>query len=338
MKEEIKNGNYSILSKELQKQLASSNKSILYIPRRGSSTFILCRDCGYVIKCSHCDVPMVLHRIGGKLLCHHCGNEEKPPSLCPSCKGYRIKYFGAGTQRVEAELEKMFPKIKIFRLDSDTAKKPEEQQQIIDRFHKSKQSILIGTQMIFDKNIKPTGLVGIISLETVLNLPDYRSSERVFRTVNRLEEICKKTLLVQTYSPENFAIQTAVDNSWKKFYNKEIQVRRTFHYPPFSRIIKLSFEHKNVKQAEQEAKILLEKLMQQLKQLAINNKQLAILGPIPAFIPKVAGKYKWQIIIKNKIPASPLSSQGGKDLKNRNKLLRIVPSIWEIEIDPESLL
>jgi len=327
MRKEIKSGNYSIFSQELQKKLKKSKKSILYISRRGTATFILCRDCGYIIKCPRCEVPMTYHQ-NPKLLCHHCGNEEKPPALCPNCKGYRIKYFGAGTQRVEIEIKKLLPKAKIFRLDSDTARKPEQQQKIINKFNALKNGILIGTQMLLEKDIKPTDLVGIVSVETILNLPDYRSSERVFKILNQLQLMSKKEFLIQTYNPKNTAIKNALDKNWKKFYDEEIKIRRAFNYPPFSQIIKLNFEHKDPQKAEQEAKILFEKLKTQAKNFQFSIFNFQLFGPVPAFIPRIKGKYRWQIIIKNKI----------KNLKQRNKLLIIVPSNWNIEVDPESLL
>jgi len=330
LREQIKKGNYSILSKELQEKIKKYKKAIFYIPRRGTASVVLCRDCGYVLKCPNCEVSMVYHQ-GPKLLCHHCGVEQKPPVLCPNCQSYRIKYFGVGTQKVEIEIKKLFPQKKVLRLDSDTAKTPAEQQKIINRFHKLKNAILIGTQMLFEKNIKPADLVAIISIETILNLPDYRSSERVFRIINQLKKMTKKYFLVQTYNPENFAIKTVIDNNWKKFYTEELKIRKTLNYPPFSQIIKLTFEHKNSQKAKQEAKILFEKLKIQINNFFAQDEpapEWQLLGPVPAFIPRVAGKYRWNIIIKSKI----------KNLKKRNKLLIIVPSTWEVEVDPDSLL
>ncbi len=335
LRDEIKNKNYSIISKQLQTQLLNSKKSILYISRRGASTFILCRDCGHVLKCPNCDVPLVYHQ-GPKLICHHCGAEQKPPSVCPNCKGHRIKYFGAGTQKVETEIKKIFSAsfsrkktIEIFRLDSDTAEKPNHQQQIISKFNQAANAVLIGTQMLIDKNINSANLSAIISIETLLNLPDYRSSERVFQIVNKVRGMSKNHFYIQTYNPENFVFKAAVENSWKKLYNKEIEIRKSLNYPPFSQIVKLSFKHKNPKKAEQEAKILFTKLEQQIKSgLKDKESKIDLLGPVPAFIPKVAGKYQWHIIIKNRI----------RNLKNRNKLLQIIPSNWEVEVDSSSLL
>jgi len=327
MREELRNRNFSIISRELQERLNKVNKSILYIARRGTATFILCRECGYVSMCSDCDVPMVYHedKPSKRLTCHHCGKDDIAPVLCPKCRSIKIKYFGAGTQKVESEIKKIFPERKIFRLDSDIAEKPEQQQKIIQEFSKENSAILIGSQMLFSKNLK-ADLVAIISIETILNLPDFKSSERVFQTINQLQKMTNKYFLLQTYGPDNFAIKTAIENNFTKFYNEEIKIRKLFNYPPFSQIIKLSFEHKNPEKARNETKILLQKLKTQIKNLKITD--LDLFGPVPAFVSRVANKYRWNIVIKSKI----------KDLKLRNRLLIIIPSTWNIEVDPETLL
>lgn len=329
MRQEIKEGNFSIISKDLKSALEKHKKAILYIPRRGDSTFIFCRDCGYVLKCSQCDVPLVLHRREGKLLCHYCNAEKQPPALCPNCKGYRIKYYGIGTQKVESEIKKLLPKTKIFCLDSDTAKTSIAQKRIIDEFNKKEAAILIGTQMLFEKNIKPVSLVAVVSIETILNLPDYRSSERVFEVLSRLKKLSNNLFFVQTYNPENFAINCALENNWKKFYQQEIKLRKTLNYPPFSQLVKLIFEHKDFKKVKTEAEILLKKLEFQASKLnLLKERKVQFLGPSPCFIPKIRKKYRWQIVIKSNVKEPGL----------RNQLLITVPSNWHIEIDPESLL
>ena len=329
MRQEIKEGNFSIISRDLKSALEKYKKAILYIPRRGDSTFIFCRDCGYVLKCSQCEVPLVLHKRENKLICHYCNNEEKPPALCPNCKSYRIKYYGAGTQKVESEIKKILPKIKIFRLDSDVIKNPASQKKVINQFNREKTAILIGTQMIFEKNIRPVELVAVASIETILNLPDYRSSERVFEILSRLKKMSNNLFFVQTYNPENFAINCALKNNWKKFYQQEIKLRKTLNYPPFSQLIKLVFEHKELKRVKTETEILLKKLEFQASKLnLLKEKKVQFLGPSPCFVPKIRKKYRWQIVIKSNI----------KELGLRNQLLMTIPSNWHIEIDPESLL
>jgi len=327
MREEIKNGNFSIISRKLQEDLTKYNKSILYIARRGTATFILCRECGYVSMCPDCDVPMIYHedKPSRRLVCHHCGKDDIAPVLCPKCKSIKIKYFGAGTQKVGSEIKKLFPDKEIFRLDSDVAEKPFQQEKIIKEFNQNKSAILIGSQMLLNKGLK-ADLVAVISIETILNLPDYKSSERVFQTINQLQKMAKKDFLIQTYKPDNFAIKTVLANDFKKFYDEEIKIRKAFNYPPFSQIIKLSFEHKDPITAKNQAKILMEKLKTQIKNLKTSDIEL--FGPVPAFISRIAGKYRWNIILKSKT----------KNLETRNRLLIIVPSIWSIEVDPESLL
>jgi len=348
MREEMKNGNFSIISRGLQEALNKADKSILYIARRGTATFILCRECGYVSMCPACDVPMIYHedKPSRRLVCHHCGKDDIAPVLCPKCKSIKIKYFGSGTQKVESEIKKLFPDknpekspaaingARIFRLDSDTAEKPEQQQKIIKEFNQNKSAILIGSQMLLNKGLE-ADLVAVISIETILNLPDYKSSERVFQTINQLQKMAKNDFLIQTYKPDNFTIKTALANDFKKFYDEEIKIRKAFNYPPFSQIIKLSFEHKDPITTKNEAKILMEKLKTQIKNFQpkagpprAEKIDVELLGPVPAFIPKVARIYRWNIIIKSKI----------KDLNLRNRILIIVPSRWEIEVDPESLL
>jgi primosomal protein N' (replication factor Y) len=329
MREEMKKGNFSIISHELQEKLKNSKKSILFIARRGTSTFVLCRSCGYVSMCKNCDVPMVFHedKPSRRLVCHHCGKDDIAPVLCPRCKSIKIKYFGAGTQKTESEIKKMFPDKKVFRLDSDVSEKPLEQEKIIKEFLAAENTILVGSQMLLNKNLK-ADLTAIISIETILNLPDFKNSERVFQVINQLHNMSNGDFMVQTYNSDNFTIKTALENNFSKFYNEEAKNRKAFDYPPFSQIIKLGFTHKSPQVAGDEAKILITKLKQQKKHLAINDEQLAIIGPVPAFVPREKESYHWNIILKSRI----------SDLNLRNRLLIIVPSRWEIEVDPESLL
>ncbi|MFH1997298.1 MAG: primosomal protein N' [Patescibacteria group bacterium] len=324
MRQEMKQGNYSIISKELEERIKKYKKAILYITRRGTSTFVLCRECGYTANCKNCDAPMVFHeslrKTNKSLLCHHCSKQDIAPVLCPKCRSIKIKYFGSGTEKVESELKKIFPN--VLRMDGDISEKPEQQEKIIKEFKKTN-SILIGTQMILNKDIK-ADLTGIISIDTLLNLPDYHNSEKIFQIINKLKQMSNKEFVLQTYSPENNTIQNAIANNIKTFYNQEIKTRKLFSYPPFSQIIKLSFEHKNPIIAKDQVKILLEKLKQQKKNLNLN---LEIIGPIPGFISKVRNQYKWNILIKSK-----------EKIEKRNKLLIIVPSNWEIQVDPETIL
>jgi len=329
MREEMRKGNFSIISKGLEEKLRNSKKAILYIARRGTSTFILCRECGYVSMCKDCELPMVFHedKPSRRLVCHHCGKDDIAPVLCPNCKSAKIKYFGAGTQKVESEVKKLFLEKTALRLDSDIAEKSAQQEKILKYYKEGKNVILVGSQMLLNKNLK-SDLAAIISIETILNLPDFKSQERVFQIINQMQKKAEKEFFLQTYNPENFTLKTALENNFEKFYNEEIKNRKAFNYPPFSQIIKLTYGHKNPLQAKNQARILDEKLKTRIRQLAITNEQLAMLGPIPAFVLKEKNRYYWNIVLKSRI----------EDLNLRNKLLIIVPSDWEIEVDPETLL
>jgi primosomal protein N' (replication factor Y) len=337
LRNELKEKNFSIFSRLLQEKikttLAEKQQIILFINRRGSSTSLLCRDCGFVPRCPNCDVPFVYHLSPVQFRCHHCGHSELPPILCPQCLGTRIKYFGTGTQKVETEFKKLFPNIPVARFDSDTTKIADAGKEIIEDFNNKKIQVLIGTQIIFNKITQKAPLVALMLADTLLYIPDFRSNEKTFQIINHLKNLAGKDFILQTYSPENKAIQYAVKNDYKSFYQEEIATRHTLGYPPFSQLIKLSFQHKNAKKAEQEAKILTEKLKQQINNQIkttklTTNQLITILGPSPAFISKIKNKYIWQIILKSKIA----------DLKLRNQIFQIIPPDWTIDIDPLQII
>lgn len=356
MKEEIKRGNSSAIGKELRKTIeetiAQKGKIILLINRRGASTFILCRDCGYVAKCSECEAPLVYHLDSNALLCHHCVKKLTPPNLCPKCKSWRIKYLGGGTQKIIHEIKNLFPGASALRLDSDIAKKLSEQEKIWNDFIAKDNQILVATQLVLKFLIAPIAqypmtniqTTGIVNIDISLNMPDFRSGEKLFQIISKIRQFASPPyFLIQTYHPENSTIKYAAKNDFESFYKEEIKNRKMFSYPPFSKIIKLTYRHKNPKKAEEEAKILYAKL----NQFLITNKPcpkpsdsdqnqeiITLLGPVPAFVPKIKNHYIWHIIIKlkNSIP----SEVGGQ--KSKISLLNMAGSGWKIDVDPENLL
>ncbi len=354
LRNELKEKNFSIFSRFLQEKiesaLAKKQQIILFINRRGSSTSLLCRDCGFVPRCPNCDVPFIYHLSPVQFRCHHCGHAELPPVLCPQCLGTRIKYLGTGTQKVEIEFKNLFPDVSVARFDSDTLSLPASAisarppvipapssvipaqagihaDKLIADFNSKKIQVLIGTQIIFNKITKKSPLIALMLADTLLYLPDFRSNERTFQTINHLKNLSSKDFIIQTYSPENKAIQYAAKNDQKSFYQEEISARETLSYPPFSQLIKLTFQHKNAKKTESEAKILSEKLKRQISLIPYSSP-ISILGPSPAFISKIKGRYAWQIVLKSKIT----------DLKLRNKILSIIPPNWIIDIDPLQII
>ena len=348
MREELKAKNFYVFSFALEdaikKALAQKKQVILFANRRGAANFILCRDCGHVINCPDCEVPMAFHLINGQaqLFCHHCGRKDTPPGRCPACHDYRIKTVGSGTQKIETEAQRFFPDAKIARLDSDLAPKPNQQQKIIAKFKEKEIDILITTQIIFSwaeeiKSISPA-LVAMLSADTLLYLPDFRSGERTWQIITVLRQLLgksnddQKKFIIQTYNPDNSAIKYAAQNNWTNFWQEEIETRQALNYPPFSQIVKLTFRHRDGKKAGQEAKILTAKLQQ-----ANKDEKIEISSALPAFVPRERGKFVWNIIIKFSVDnQKPVISNAF--LQHRNLLLQYVPQNWEIDIDPENLL
>lgn len=357
MRQEMKNGNFSIFSRQLktaaENALKNNKQIIFFINRRGTANFILCRDCGYTGQCQNCESTLAYHLVNGKptLFCHHCGHKEEPPAICPKCQSWRIKTVGTGSQKVESEAKKIFPEAKIERLDSDIAPLPKDQEKTIERFAKKEINILVATQTILSwtdriSTAEP-GLIGLISTDTLLHLPDYRSGERTFQIIQKLKSLLAPPfvkpasslspfdkgglggiLLLQTYNPENLVLQAAAQNNWQEFFKEELESRKILNYPPYSQIAKLTFRHKDGQKAGREAKILVAKL-----QRANKNETIEISPALPAFIPREKGKFVWNIIIK-----FPISPPDFAFLQNRNSLLQYVPSNWKIDIDPENLL
>lgn len=325
MRDEIRKGNYSIFSDALLDKLKYAvrhkRKAVLFVNRRGTFRFVMCRDCGLTVKCKNCEVPMVCHEpIGEKkigiLKCHHCGFKLAIPSRCLRCGGTRIKGFGIGTQRVVQELKKIFPQTNILRIDSDVSKSSPPIR-LADKFQ-----IVVGTQMIFSlPGLKKTDLVGIISIDSMLNLPDWHSGEKTFQIISKLGNLSDQ-VLIQTYNPESFIIQTAAKSDYENFYDKEIEQRKELFYPPFSRLIKLTYRDKIGYRAQNQA----QQLESLIKKSGSLSEHFDILGPTPAFIPKEKNKWIWQIVLKI------------KDEKAKSDLLKLIPGGWEIEVDPESLL
>lgn len=337
MRDELRNGNTSPISYLLHEAIAETlNKKkqiVLFINRRGSATFVLCRDCGYTAECPNCNIPLTYHQQHKhhthQLLCHHCSYKIPIPTSCPVCNSTRIKYFGTGTQRIESEITRQFPKTTITRMDSDTAERRGSHKKIYKAFEKKEIDILIGTQMITKGwDIPSVDLIGIIAADTLLHLPDYKSSERAFQL---LTQVAGRTgrgkdrglVHIQTYNPDHPVINAVKSYSQQQLLNKEIVERFEFQYPPFVQCIQILIEHNNPKKAQQLAKNTHNVLLQHAP------KNTQILGPSPAFIARKNKKYRWNILLK-----LPMNT----DLNKRNALLGLLPEQALIDIDPESLL
>jgi len=340
MRKEMEDGNKTIFSKVLHQgirdALDKKNQIILFLNRRGFSTFVSCRKCGLVMKCPKCDVSLTYHMDKNMLNCHYCGYAAKVPDICPSCKSNYIKYFGVGTQKVESEVKKYFPDAKVLRMDFDTTSAKGSHERIYNAFKNNEADILIGTQMISKGlDFKGVTLVGIIAADLTLNIPDYKSSERTFQLITQVSGRAGRgsidgLVIVQTYSPMHYSIQAAMHNDYVNFYNKEILIRKSFIYPPFSSLMDILVSS----QIDKEAKDVISQITDKLKCIIGSEKDITILGPSRAPISKINTYYRWQTIIKGTV-GDTLKKQV-KELANTVSAKNISTKI-SIDINPSSM-
>lgn len=308
LKQELANGNRTMISvklyKLIQENLKNKKQTILFLNRRGFSTFIMCRDCGYVAKCKNCNISLTYHKKEEKLKCHYCGYEEGIHKICPECGSKKIKYFGTGTQKLELEINKIFPNASTIRMDIDTVTKKNSHEEILERFNKEQIDILIGTQMIVKGHHFPNvTLVGVVSADGSLNIDDYRASERTFDLLVQVagragRERQQGNVIVQTYNPDNYSIQYAKKQNYDDFYNIEIKLRNQLRYPPFCDIIMFGISG----EMEEVVSKTANKLYKELKESIEQEELIAnILKPLPAPIDKIKNRYRWRIIIKAKV-------------------------------------
>lgn len=316
MREELRSGNKSIFSRKLyvsmKEKLEKGEQIILFLNRRGFSTFVSCRSCGYVFECEDCDISMTYHK-NGFLVCHYCGKTKKQPNLCPKCGSKYVKFFGAGTQRVEEEVRRYFKNAKILRMDVDTTRTKDSHEKIYNAFKAREADILIGTQMVskgldFDN----VTLVGVLSADMSLNLPDYRSAERSFQIITQVAGRAGRgekqgEVIVQTYTPEHYSLRYAKEYDYEGFYEKEFTIRAVMGYPPFGRILLINGTGKN----ESELKSQMILLGKKVKEKAEAYGGLQVLGPTPCIIYRIKENYRWQIIIKGEF-----SSKFSKSIKD----------------------
>ncbi len=307
LKQELANGNRSMISMKLynaiEKNLQNKKQTILFLNRRGYSTFVMCRDCGYTAKCKNCNITMTYHIKQNKLKCHYCGYECDSLSLCPECKSKNIRYFGTGTQKLEAEINKLFPSASTIRMDVDTVTAKNSHEEILNRFKNESLDILIGTQMVVKGHHFPNvTLVGVIAADSNLNIDDYRASEKTFQILTQVagragREKDEGNVIIQTYNPDNFSIEFSKKQDYKLFYNLESKLRKQLKYPPFCDIIMLGFSSEN----ENEIKKVSLDVHKYLKN-KIENENIPIIlyKPVPSPIDKIKNKYRWRIIIKCK--------------------------------------
>ncbi len=332
LRNELHAGNTSIISRRLQQELelilSMGQQAILFLNRRGAASCVLCRDCGYVAMCERCDIPLTYHSTERILLCHYCNSQHKVLHTCPQCASTGIRYFGLGTEKVMDTIQRSFPTARLLRWDRDTARDHRAHRGLLDRFANREADILVGTQMIA-KGLDLPGvtLVGVVSADIALNLPDFAASERAFTLLTQVAGRAGRGeeaghVIIQTFNPQHFCIDTASRHDYHEFYAAEIEARRRYGYPPFRQFVKFTYSHENRRRSQNEAFLLREHVEAWIDRLGLVDTD--IVGPAPALMERVRNKYHWQMIVR------------GPDL---HPLLRVLDTPgWSVDIDPVSAL
>lgn len=308
MRAELKQGNRNIISRALKKlieeTIAKKEQVIIMLNRRGFSTFVMCRSCGHVIVCKDCTLPLVYHQ-NGKLQCHHCDSSDVVPDVCPKCGSRYIKYFGTGTEKLENELRTLVPNARIVRMDRDTTTKKFAHAEILTQFKQGLYDILLGTQMVAKgHDIPNVTAVGIISADSSLNVPDFRSAERCFALITQTAGRAGRgdipgKVIIQTYNPEHYAVRCGTQQDYLAFYKNEIVFRKQLFYPPYSNLIKMTVQNADEQKALAEATAF----VTLFRSFFTDVHSSQIIGPAPAMISNLRGLYRMNILIKTNQPS-----------------------------------
>ena len=335
MRQELRAGNRSIFSRSLTAELLATidagEQAILFLNRRGTSTFVNCRNCGHVEKCKRCDIPMVFHEDNNSLVCHRCNASRPVPAECPDCKSKNIKYFGIGTKKIEERVQQIAPQARVLRWDADTTSHKGAHEAILSRFANQEANVLIGTQMIAKGLDLPlVTLVGVVVADIGLFLHDFRSGERTFQLLTQVAGRAGRSerggrVVIQSYRPEHHAIQAAAQHDYAAFYAREMAFRHEHLYPPVRRLARLVFWEKNEQKAKRESERMASILRARVTQFAPDPDIFTVMGPAPAPFERFRNYYRWQILVSAPDPAAFLR---GLD----------IPFGWRVDVDPVSVL
>ena len=347
MRAELKKGNRTIFSdllrSSIEERLVRREQIILFLNRRGHSTYVFCRTCGYVEQCDNCSISLTFHFATKQLVCHHCGDKRPTQPACPQCGSPAIRYFGLGTESVEQEVQKAFPKANVKRFDADSTARKNAHQQILDAFQGQKIDILIGTQMVSKGLDFPNvTLVGVIAADTALNLPDFRASEQTFSLLTQVAGRSGRAelegkVVIQTYMPGHYCIAAAQKHDYIGFYTQELEARNAFRYPPFSHVAILLLRGKNEKEVIETAHAVREHLEIWQTDQGDTSHPVEILGPAPAPLSKIEGKFRWHFLLRSnsveKISRLLKSLADESPIATKSSAVEFV-----IDIDPTSTL
>jgi primosomal protein N' (replication factor Y) len=353
MREELKSENRGIFSRALAKALRTvlqnNQQAILFLNRRGTATYIFCRECGTAVRCPRCDSPLTYHLHGqtsdtglslSTLYCHRCGYTRQMPKKCPVCSSDQIRQYGLGSEKVEAEVQALFPTARTLRWDWDTTRRKDSHEIILSHFSAHRADVLIGTQMLAKGLDLPlVTLVGIVLADVGLNLPDPFAAERTFDVLTQVSGRAGRSslggqVILQTFQPEHYVIQAVANQDYAAFYSHELEYRRQLGYPPFNRLVRMEYRHVQAMKAESEARGLAAILAKYIE--SEDRRETTLIGPAPCFFSRVNGLYRWQIILRGPNPASLLRESTG--LGSILSLTRDASKGWRVEVDPASLL
>lgn len=339
MRVELQNGNRSIfcraLQHALQQTLDGDQQAILFLNRRGAASFVMCRDCGHTLGCPRCSSPLTVHEyhVGAStdelLRCHTCNHRELVPTLCPNCWSKRIRQFGIGTQRVVNDVEALFPGARVLRWDRDTTGRKGAHDRLLQTFLNHEADVVVGTQMIAKGLDLPlVTLVGVVSADVGLNVPDFRAGERTFQLMAQVAGRAGRRegggqVIIQTYNPDHYALRNAAEHNYLAFWQEEIAFRREAHYPPYSQLVRFVASSPNDDTVRRHAEELAQRIQAALDQL--NLRDAAIIGPAPAFMQRVRGRYRWHLVVRAP-HVQPLLD-----------LLGPLPG-WTVDVDPVNVL
>jgi primosomal protein N' (replication factor Y) len=332
LREELKSGNRGLLSGRLVEALTAleptrGDQAILTINRRGTASVVLCRDCGHVQTCPECERPLVYHQAGTTLRCHHCGRATPIATRCPNCGSPRIRYLGGGTQRVEEEVRRRFPGLRIGRLDRDVVERKGAAERVVDAFAGGGLDVLVGTSLVTKGlDIPNVILVGVVSADVALNLPDERAAERTYQLLAQAAGRAGRgdragLAIIQSYQPEHPAIQAVATGDADAFYDRELDLRKRFGSPPFGALVKLTLAMADRAAAEAEATAMVERLRGRAVE---RGNDATVLGPAPAYIARRADRWRWNVVLRGSDPRALLD--GGLEPP------------WSVDVDPDSLL
>jgi primosomal protein N' (replication factor Y) len=332
MRQELKAGNRTIFSRELQESLQAvlghHQQAILFLNRRGTATYVFCRQCGYSLKCPRCDLPLTFHSGEENLVCHTCNYRRQMPKQCPQCGSAQIRQFGTGTEKVEQDIQALFPGVHTLRWDAETTRQKGAHDILLQAFMNHQADILIGTQMLAKGLDLPlVTLVGVVLADVGLQLPDYNAGERTFQLLTQVAGRAGRSLLggkviLQTFQPDHYAIRAASMHDYTGFYRQELEYRKRLRYPPFTRLARLEYRHADGAQAESAARSMASQVERWIREGDFRGTE--IIGPVPCFFGRQNGLYRWQVVLRGPNPVNVLR---GRPLGD-----------WRVEVNPVSLL